>query len=270
VEPGSVHNPALNGEPYFPLSETQSPVNLDELNNVFTPDVTEAIRTQLQEGVLAFGGAGAADLNVLLANANPLTQDAISITDVLATRSPQLDALNYEFDTISGDLAREDSNLRPLIVNLDTLLAALAQREVDLQGTLVHAANVLSDLDSGLSSPQTQVALQRIFQLGPQTLTCAGALSGYITPIVEQVNPHVGSLDTLLSEFITATGYNQSTGTLNGASNGVDSLRIDPTLPPNGYSSNETGGLSVEHRTSHFEEPGALGLPQMLGNGCGG
>jgi phospholipid/cholesterol/gamma-HCH transport system substrate-binding protein len=264
VTPGPAQNPSLGDDPYFPLAQTQSPVNLDELSNVFTPSVTESIRTQLQEGMLVFAGAGTANLNQTIANADPLTADAISITDVLATRSPQLDALNFEFDTITGDLSREDSNLRPLIANLDTLLGALATKEQDLQGTLVHAADVLSDLDQGLASPQTQADLERIFQLGPQALTCAGALSGYLTPVIQQVNPHVGSLDTLLSEFITATGYNSNT------MNGIDTLRIDPTLPPNNpeFTGNETGGLAQEHKTSHYEEGGPLQFPSALGNGC--
>ncbi|HZU77731.1 MAG TPA: MlaD family protein [Dehalococcoidia bacterium] len=267
VTPGDPREPSLGSAPYFPLAQTQSPVNLDELNNVFTPNVTEAIRTQLQEGVLAFGGAGAVQLNQTIGNVNPLTADAVPVTDVLATRSPQLDQLNFEFDTITGELAREDSNLRPLIVNLDTMLGALATKEQDLQGTLVHAASVLGVLDQGLSSPQTQQDLQRIFQLGPQSLSCAEALSGYLTPVIEQVNPHVSSLDVLLSEFITATGYNESTGTTNGASAGVDSLRIDPTLPPSGYTSVESGGLSQEHGT-HYGNGPPLSLPAALPNGC--
>jgi ABC-type transporter Mla subunit MlaD len=264
VTPGAAQSPSLGSAPYFPLAQTQSPVNLDELSNVFTPSVTESIRTQLQEGVLVFAGAGTANLNQTIANADPLTADAISISDVLATRSPQLDALNFEFDTITGDLSREDANLRPLIANLDKLLGALAAREYDLQGTLVHAADVLADIDHGLNSAQTQTDLARIFQLGPQALTCASALSGYLTPIIVQVNPHISSLDTLLSEFITATGYNSNT------MNNVDSLRIDPTLPPSSpeFTGSETGGLAQEHHTTHFEESGPLQLPSALGNGC--
>jgi hypothetical protein len=123
---------------------------------------------------------------------------------------------------------------------------------------------VLSGLDQGLASSQTQADLERIFELGPQALTCAGALSGYLTPVIQQVNPHIGSLDTLLSEFITATGYNSST------MNGIDTLRIDPTLPPSSpeYTSNESGGLAQEHKTTHFEDSGPLQLPSGLANGC--
>ena len=251
LQPGSVHNPALGDNPTFDISQTQSPVNLDELTNVFTPTVRDAIRTQLQEGVLAFSGAGATDLNVTIANANPLTLDSIPVTDVLATRSPQLDNLNFEFDTITGDLAREDANLRPLISNLDTTLGALAAREVQLQGTLVHAANVFTDLSQALSSPGTQADLARIFQQSPQALTCAAALSTYLNPVITAVNPYISykaplSLNTLLADFITATGFNTS------AIPGLppvpsDTLRANNFLALPGYTSTDNGGLTLEH-----------------------
>src|SRR5947209_17565551 len=111
----------------------------------------------------------------------------------------------------------KDTNLRSHNMNLNTLLVALEHREVDLQGTIVHAANVFGDVSPALSSPATQSALQRIFSIGPQALTCTAALANNISPLVTAVNPYISynsprSLDFLLSEFITATGYNTSTG----------------------------------------------------------
>src|SRR5439155_6398437 len=164
------------------------------------------------------------------------TADAIPVTDVLAARSPQLDALNFEFDPISGELAREDSNLRPLIVNLDATLNALASRESDLQGTLVHAGNVFADLDQALSSPATQADLARIFRVGPQSLSCTAAISTYLTPLIQMVNPYISyglngdsrlSLDGLLADFVTATGFNliMSSGVTPSSGN---TLRANP------------------------------------------
>jgi len=269
LDPGSMHNPPLGDHPFFDINHTQSPVNLIELNNVFTASVRDSIRTQLQEGVLAFGGSGATDLNDALANANPLTFDAIPVTDVLAARSPQLDALNFEFDTVSGDLAREDSNLRPLITNLDTMLGALAVRQNELKGTLDHAANVFGDLTQALSSQTTQDDLIRIFQGGPQALDCAQAIGDYITPLVTAVNPYISykaplSLDSLLADFVTATGFNHdilpTTGPppIDQPLGAPDSLRINQdeqqlfdystgTPVPTGYSWYDSGGLTVGH-----------------------
>jgi ABC-type transporter Mla subunit MlaD len=258
LDPGSPHNPSLGDHPFFPLNQTRSPVSLQELNNVFTSDVRESIRTQLQEGVLAFGGAGATDLNSTLINANPLTLDAITLTDVLATRSPQLDALNFEFDTISGDLAREDSNLRPLISNLDTTMNAIAVQQAALKGTLDHAGSVFGDLTQALSSPTTQADLQRIFEQGPESLACATSIASYITPLVTAVNPYISykkpySLDSLLADFVTGTGFTNDPGSWGGTTTAhADSLRADLFVPQqfpsfSTYASADHGGLTLSH-----------------------
>ncbi len=189
-----------------------------------------SIRTQLQEGVIAFGGTGVDDLNQTIANANPLTADAIPITSVLSQRSPELDRLNFEFDTISGDLAREDANLRGLLVNGNQFLGVLATHEASLQGTLVHAAGTLTSIDQGLTGEESNLA--SIFQKGPNALSQAKSSADLLAPLISNVDPYIGDLDVLLHEFLTATGYTASTPPTNNAFGGLlDMLRVDGSLP---------------------------------------
>src|SRR5437016_3959450 len=42
LDPGSVRNPSLGDHPSFGLNQTESPVSLGELNNVFTQSVRDA------------------------------------------------------------------------------------------------------------------------------------------------------------------------------------------------------------------------------------
>lgn len=241
VAPGSSASPSLGDNPIFPLAQTSSPVNLDELSNVFDPSVRASIRTQLQEGVIAFGGAGISDLNQTIANANPLTADAIPITSVLAARSPQLDRLNGEFDTITGDLAREDSSLRGLIANGDVVLGVLATHEVSMQGTLDHAAGTLTSLDQALRGEESNLAT--IFQKGPNALNQAKSSADLLAPLISNVDPYISDLDVLLHEFLTATGYNTGTGT-NAWGLPLDTLRVDSSLNPPNKSALACGGTT--------------------------
>ncbi len=230
--------------------QTSSPVNLDALTNVFTGNVREAIRTQLQEGVLAFGGTGAADLNQTLLNANPLTADLVPLTDVLATRSPQLDNLNNEFDTITAKLASEDANLRPLVANLDTTLGALAAREADLQGTLVHAANVFADLNQALSNPATQADLAHIFAASPQALSCAARDADVPRPHHQRRQP-VHLVQGPVQPRHPARRLRHRDRLQHPAEpvrprRSDNSLRVDQFLPLPGYTSHDSGGLTLE------------------------
>ncbi len=246
VEPGSAGAPSLGDNPRFDAQQTSSPVNLDELSNIFDPSVRASIRTQLQEGVLAFGGTGIGDLNQTIANTNPLTADAVPITSVLGQRTPELDRLNFEFDTISGDLAREDSSLRGLIANGDQFLGVLATHEVSLQGTLVHAAGTLTSLDQALRGEESNLAA--IFQKGPNALNQAKSSADLLAPLISNVDPYIGDLQVLLHEFQTATGYTQSVPTTNNAYGGLlDMLRVDGSLPASGESAIPCGGTSENH-----------------------
>lgn len=241
LEPASPASPSLGDAPRLDTTATSSPVNLDELSNVFDPSVRTAIRTQLQEGVLALGGSGPGDLNDTLHNAGPLLGTAIPVTDVLAARSPQLDRLNGEFATLSGDLARENANLRGLIVNGDVLLGALATKQVQLQQTLVHAQGTLTTLDAGLQGSEAD--LRRFLHEGPAALAAARSAADLLTPLIAAVNPHIPSLDTLLYEMMTATGYNL--GTPNDAyGRPIDTLRVDGTLPPSSHTATGCGGTN--------------------------
>jgi ABC-type transporter Mla subunit MlaD len=203
----------------FTTKETSSPINLDAFSNLFTQDVRESIRTQIQEGVVAFGGSGADNTNGLIQNANPLTASLSPVTATLAQNSPELDRLNGEFDTVTAELAREDSNLRGLIQNGNTFLHAIAVNAAATQGTLVHAAGTLTTLDQALQGEESN--LQAIFKEGPSSLDSAANLADQTNPVLSYINPHIRDLDTLLSYFLSATGYH------NG---GVLNSRIDATL----------------------------------------
>jgi phospholipid/cholesterol/gamma-HCH transport system substrate-binding protein len=219
MSPGAPSQPTLDAGHVFGTNETSSPIQLDAFSNLFSQDVRESIRTQIQEGVVAFGGSGAANTNGLLQNLNPLTADLSPVTAVLAQRSPELDRLNGEFDTITAQLAAEDANLRGLIENGNTFLHAIAVNAQAVQGTLVHAAGTLTSLDQALSGEESNLAA--IFRKGPSSLDSSANLADQTNPVLAYVNPHIHDLDTLLGYFASATGY---------MSGGVLNSRIDATL----------------------------------------
>ena len=236
VEMTPGHGPsALDTSAIVPSSQTSSPIGLDELNNVFDPSVRQSIKTQIAQGNIALGGtgaqSGATNLNDTLHNLNPLTADLAPVTDVLAQRSPELDRLNGEFDTIVTELSSEDANLRGLIDHGNTVLGALAAKQTDLQGLLVHAGNALSDIDNGLRGEEGN--LQAIFQKGPTSLAKTKQAADLITPLIASVNPHIPHLDMMLDEFVSGNGY---------IANGVDTLRVDAMLPVGSNDATSCGG----------------------------
>lgn len=252
LSPGSPAAPAIGDSHVFGIADTSSPVNLDQLADVFDAGVRTAIRTQLQEGVIALGGHGAADLNAAIAQLDPLTNALIPLTDVLARRSPELDRLNAEFDTITAKLASEDQHLHGLIAGGNATLGALAARQHQLQATLDHAAGTLTSLDAGLQGEQGNLAA--IFQRGPGALDRLQQAAVVLAPLIQAVDPHIPHLDMLLDEFVSGTGY---------AINGVDTLRVDAVLNQPGHNGQPCGGqhtaISGEQRGCPFTPDYRLG-----------
>ena len=248
MQPGPSDTPVNASDHTYDLTETTSPVNLDALSDVFTAPVRSSIQTQLQEAVVAFGGDGPTQLNQTIANLNPLTKDAIGVTTVLTDRTPELDRLNAEFDTITTELAGEDGNLRGLIDSGNTVLSTLASHQAALAGTLDHAGNVLADLDAVLNGEQGN--LQAIFTRGPRALNLLKANADALTPLIAHINPYVGDLNQLLYEFMTANGY--ATGTPGG----IDTLRADTLLPGAGKTATGCGGdPSEQHAACPNDHP---------------
>jgi phospholipid/cholesterol/gamma-HCH transport system substrate-binding protein len=252
IAPGPRNAPPLPDSQVVGVAQTSSPVTLDQLNDVFTADVRGAIRTMLQQGVVALGGRGAADLNATIAQLDPLTAALVPLTGVLAERSPELDRLNGEIDTVTQELVSEDRHLRGLIASGDTALGALAARQRQLQGTLDHAAGTLTSLDQGLRGESGNLAA--VLDKGPGALRNLQQAAVVLAPLIAAVDPHVPHLDVLLDEFVSGTGYSVD---------GVYTLRVDPVLNQPGRDAQACGGQhtasSDEQRTCPFTPSYRLG-----------
>jgi len=247
LSPGPQGAPTVPAGHLFGTADTTSPVNLDQLADVFNGDTRTALRTQIQEGVIAFGGNGASDLNAVIAQLDPLTNALEPLTAVLDQRSPELDRLNSEFDSITAKLASEDRDLSGLIANGNVLLTALATRQHELQGTLDHAAGALGSLDAGLQGEQGNLA--SIFQKGPNALSRLEQTAAVLVPLIQAVDPHIPHLDMLLDEFVSGTGY---------SINGIDTLRVDAVLNQPGHSAQACGG---QHTAVSGEQKGCPFTP---------
>ena len=244
LTPGPANGGQLDTSSPIPVSRTTSPINIDELSNVFDPSVRDSIKTQIAQGNIMFGGDGAQNgalnLNGTLHNLNPLSADLVPLTATLAQRSPELDRLNTEYDTILGELAREDTSLRGVIEHGNVLFKAIVDKQVDLQGTLDHAASSLTKLDGVLQGEQSNVIA--IFQKGPTNLDKTVSTNQLLLPLLTAVNPHIPHLDQLLHFFVTGNGYvAQSAG---GPQ--VDNLRVNGSLPLSGRTASPCGGEPIE------------------------
>lgn len=247
---------------------TTTPVNLDAVSDVFTPDVRQALRTAIDQGDLALGAdaqnggfVGAQGLNDTIANLDPLTRDLAPVSAVLADRTPELHRLDGEYGTILGELSSQDAALRGLIDSSATVLGVLADKQAQLTGLLDHAASTLTTLDQTLSGEQpTLVAVADRLPAALDRITAANRL---LTPLVTRVNPHIPSLMLLLEYFRTGTGF--------ASPSGVSSLRVDASIA--GHGAVSCGGQPAEQRSQGCpsqDQPSGEGITGASSGGSAG
>lgn len=196
--------PAIPRGGSIPLQDTAAPVTLDEVNDIFDPTTRQRIHTLTVEGGKTFDGAGK-DLNALLQTLPALSLDAQDISAKLAEKDQQLDALQQEFDTVAGMMAREAEALKRDLANGASILQVLAEHEQKLQEELVYANAALAKLNAALGGHEKD--LNQILKQMPALLDDLRSFQQHSTSALSILHPCVGDILTTLGEMQSATAY---------------------------------------------------------------
>jgi len=142
LTPGAPGNAAIPSGGSLPLQDTASPVDLDQVMDLFDPQTRARIQTLTRQGGAALNGRGS-DLNLFLAALPGIMQDTSVVTGKISQQDQQLDALDVEFDRIAQMIASEDQAFRRDISNGSSLLQVTAAHEAQLQAELVDRKSVV-------------------------------------------------------------------------------------------------------------------------------
>ncbi len=146
LQPGTPSAPVLDDGDVIPVSQTSTPVQLDEVLTALQSDTRADLQTVLREYAKGLAGKGARGYRRSLRYWKPAYRDSSIVADaslgeaehdlsrylssagrVVAAldRSPsQLKALIEDFDTTAGAFARSESNLRAAVAELPRTLRA--------------------------------------------------------------------------------------------------------------------------------------------------
>ena len=200
----------------LPLQDTASPVDLDQVMDLFDPQTRARIQTLTKEGGIALANRGS-DLNLFLAALPEITQDASTVTDRIASQDQQLSALDVEFDRIAQMMAAEDQAFRADIANGASLLDVTAAHEAQLTAELVYADRALGELAAGLKGHERD--LNQMLKALPAVLDELQKLSDHSTTSLAILDPCMADIIQTLAEMRSATSYTDANGNL---------LRIHP------------------------------------------
>ncbi len=202
----------------LPLQDTASPVDLDQVMDLFDPQTRARIQTLTREGGASLANRGS-DLNTFLAALPVITQDTAAVTTKIASQDKQLSDLDVEFDRIAQMMASEDQAFRRDLTNGASLLDVTAAHEEKLKAELVYADRALSELAAGLKGHEHD--LNQILRAMPALLDELQALSDHSATSLAILNPCVADIIQTLAEMRNAQAYRDAVG---------NALRVHPDV----------------------------------------
>lgn len=228
----------LTDDDIAPAGQTESPVDISRVLNIFEPDVRQRMQTLLAELGRGLDDNGA-QLRRSFAELAPFLVAAKQATDAIAQRHEELAVLVHDFGGVTQALADRDRQLTSLVSSGDQTLAALAGADTSFSETLRRFPPAVSALQSALASlQQTEGALDpAIASLRPVAkelrsgLTDAGKFGHEATPALAALQPAVRDLRPLAHDLRpTADSLAQSFQRLDPQTSDIDA--VTSAIPP--------------------------------------
>ena len=218
LTPGPPGSEVIPSGGTLPLQDTASPVDLDQVMDLFDPQTRARIQTLTREGGASLADRGS-DLNTFLAALPAIMQDTAAVTDKIAQQDKQLSDLDVEFDRIAQMIASEDQAFRRDLTNGASLLDVTAAHEEKLKAELVYADRALGELATGLKGHEHD--LNQILRAMPALLDELQALSDHSATSLAILDPCVADIIQTLAEMRNAQAYRDAAGNV---------LRVHPYI----------------------------------------
>lgn len=211
ISPGPPGAEVIASGGTLPLQDTASPVDLDQVMDLFDPQTRKWIQTLTLQGGASLNNRGS-DLNVFLAALPAIMQDTSAVTGKIAQQDQQLSALDVEFDRIAQMMASEDQAFRRDLTNGASLLDVTAAHEQQLQAELVYADQALAELAAGLKGHERD--LNTILKAMPSLLDELQSLSDHSATSLAVLDPCMADIIQTLAEMRSAQSYRDAAGNL--------------------------------------------------------
>jgi virulence factor Mce-like protein len=187
-QPGSANQPELpkiqrgegKGQHLLPVTNTSSPVDIDEINDIMREPTRERLAILINEFGTALAGRGK-DLNAAIHRANPALRDTDKVLAILASQNRTLADLAKNSDQVLGPLAKRKDQVANFIVQANKTAQATAERRQDISAGIERFPAFLR-------------------QLKP-TLDDLGALSDQMTPVITDLGRAAPGLNRFVEQL---------------------------------------------------------------------
>jgi phospholipid/cholesterol/gamma-HCH transport system substrate-binding protein len=211
LQPGTPSSPTISDGDTIPITQTATPVQLDQVLTTLQFDTRRQLQQTLDglgtaltakptaaedrdQAPLVRGMTGAQALNLAIREAGPAERSSAIVNDAFLGEQPHdLSGLIAGLNRVTAGLDKNEAQLQDLITNFNTTTAAFASRSSALQESIRLLAPTLQNADSALthlnaSFPNTRAFARDILpgvRETPATITAA-------FPWIAQARPLLG------------------------------------------------------------------------------
>jgi ABC-type transporter Mla subunit MlaD len=184
-----------------PAAQTQTPVNISEVLNIFEPTERRRLRTLLDDLGNGMTDRGES-LRSIFVEAVPFLEQAGEISRQLRQRRPMVARLVHNTAVLTGDLGRRETQLRRLVREGAGTLSTLRDGAGDLDATLRELPPTLTRLDRGMTAVRSVLgdvdgAVKALYPVAdnlPESLSTLRSVSTDATPAVRALRRPVTRL----------------------------------------------------------------------------
>jgi virulence factor Mce-like protein len=151
VTPGSNSAPKVASGHTFPVQQTKTPVQLDQVLTALQSDTRDELKVLLREYSSALADKGAQGFNDSIPYWKPAYRDTAIVTDAALGEGDH--DLSQYIDSAGATAAALDRNrgrLKSLITDFDTFAGALARQNGNLSASIAELPHTLSAAHTGL------------------------------------------------------------------------------------------------------------------------
>ena len=160
LKPGSPNSPVLDSDDMIKVTQTSTPVQLDQVLTTLQEDTREDLRDTLEGLSIAFNEkpdgkkSGAEALNATYDDSPAALRSTAIVNEAFLGVEPEQDLQRLIKGTskVSGALIRNEAALKDLISNFNTTMGAFASESSNLQSTIRQLAPTLETANATFDS----------------------------------------------------------------------------------------------------------------------
>jgi ABC-type transporter Mla subunit MlaD len=191
------------GTYYLPVTQTNSPVDFDIVQDIYQEPVTQRLAIILNELGTGLAARGS-DLNAVIHRADPALGNTDQVLKILASQNRQLAKLATDSADVLGPLAQQRKALADFIVQANTTATASATRAADISRSIQLLPGFLRQLKPLMADLGTLA--DQGTPLASELRTSASALGREFT----ELTPFANSARKSLIELGSAAAESQS------------------------------------------------------------